>query len=397
MKTNILTTAFALPDPELLARIDALAVTERESTAELVAHLAALELRPSLYAAQGYGSLFAYCTHALRLSEDAACRRIEVARTGRRFPVIFDALASGALSLTYVRMLSPYLTAENHEAVLTRARNCDRRDIERLVAELARRPDIPASVRKLPDRNTTVGRSRPPVAVSVAEPAASAVVSSSAEIAHEAPTGGNAGGEDWRPSAAPPAALTNERRAIVQAWAPRRYRVQFTIGQETHDKLRSIQALLRRRIPTGDPGAIFDLALDALSEKVEKARFGSARRSGPGRQDEAAYETRIRSRADKPSGGSRHIPNAVKRAVWRRDAGQCAFVAPTGQKCVERNFLEFHHIRPYALDGPSTVGNISLRCRRHNAHEAELVFGPRGGSSVGERHASYETRGPALT
>jgi hypothetical protein len=99
MRINILAIALALPDPELLRKIDSLATTERETAAELVAHLAALELRPSLYAAQGYGSLFAYCTQALRLSEDAACTRIDAARACRRFPQILDLLASGWSSL----------------------------------------------------------------------------------------------------------------------------------------------------------------------------------------------------------------------------------------------------------------------------------------------------------
>jgi len=80
----VLATAVALSDGDLLARIDALAGNEREASAELVAHLAALELRPAAYAAQGYGSLFNYCTQALRLSEDAACNRIEAARICRR-------------------------------------------------------------------------------------------------------------------------------------------------------------------------------------------------------------------------------------------------------------------------------------------------------------------------
>ncbi len=48
-----------------------------------------------------------------------------------------------------------------------------------------------------------------------------------------------------------------------------------------------------------------------------------------------------------------------------------------GRRCTERAFLEFHHIRPYALGGPTSAENISLRCRRHNQYEAELVFGPR--------------------
>jgi hypothetical protein len=41
------------------------------------------------------------------------------------------------------------------------------------------------------------------------------------------------------------------------------------------------------------------------------------------------------------------------------------------------SFLELHHIQPHALDGPATVGNIALRCRRHNQYEGEVIFGPR--------------------
>ena len=110
MNTNSLAIAVALSDEELLTRILALAGTEREATSELVAHLAALDSRPAAYAAKGYGSLFAYCIEALRLSEDAACNRIEAARACRRFPVILDLLASGSLTLTSVRLLARHLT-----------------------------------------------------------------------------------------------------------------------------------------------------------------------------------------------------------------------------------------------------------------------------------------------
>lgn len=92
MKTNSLVTASALSDQDLLARLEGLARNEREASAELVAHLAVLDVRPALYAAEGYGSLFSYCTQALRLSEDAACNRIEAARACRRFPLILELL-----------------------------------------------------------------------------------------------------------------------------------------------------------------------------------------------------------------------------------------------------------------------------------------------------------------
>ena len=74
---------------------------------------------------------------------------------------------------------------------------------------------------------------------------------------------------------------------------------------------------------------------------------------------------------------SRDIPNAVQRGAWRRDGGRCAFVSKDGVRCKERAFLEFHHVEAHALGGPATLDNISLRCRRHNQYEAELVFGPR--------------------
>ena len=65
----------------------------------------------------------------------------------------------------------------------------------------------------------------------------------------------------------------------------------------------------------------------------------------------------------------------MKRAVWLRDRGQCAFAARGGRRCGERAFPELHHIQPFAMGGEASVGNISLRCRRHNVYEAELVFG----------------------
>jgi 5-methylcytosine-specific restriction endonuclease McrA len=176
---------------------------------------------------------------------------------------------------------------------------------------------------------------------------------------------------DW-PTAAP---VSGARRPVIKPTSPERYHVQFTVGQETHDRLRRLQDLLRREIPNGDPGAIFDRAVALLLEKVEKQKVGAAARPRstpirPGTDKAAVRET----------SDSRDIPRGVQRGAWRKDGGQCGFVAAHGQRCRERTFLEFHHIVPHALGGPATVENISLRCRRHNQYEAELVFGPRSAS-----------------
>jgi hypothetical protein len=327
MKTDILATAAALSDADLLARLDALAERGRDACVELVGHLAELERRRT-YLAEGWGSLFSYCTGALRLSEHAAYTRIEGAKAARRFPVVLELLAAGSVNLTTVKLLAPYLTAENHAAVLAEAAGKSRRETEAIVARLAPLPDVPAFLRKLPVSPSWAARS-----------AAAAAAPSTPPALHAGSTA----------------------RPVVAPLAPERFRVQFTVGKETHDKLRFAQDMLRREIPDGDPGTIFDRALTLLLEEVARAKMAVTATPQP---DQVA------------SPGSRHIPAAVKRAVWFRDRGQCAFVSRSGRRCKERSFLELHHIQPFALGGEATVGNIALRCRNHNAHEAELVFGP---------------------
>ncbi len=156
--------------------------------------------------------------------------------------------------------------------------------------------------------------------------------------------------------------------------------MQFTACAELHAKLREAQALLRHQIPDGDLEQIFDRALEALLATLRKQKLAATQRPR-GHRSQGPEATSIP--------GSRHIPTAVRRAVWARDGGRCAFVSSNGRRCGEEAFLEFHHILPYAKGGPSTVDNIELRCRAHNGHEAERHFGPSHKDAVREESATY--------
>ena len=280
----MLTLASNLSDQDLLERVVALAIKERETSVELVAHLAALETRPSLYAAEGCGSLFAYCTQVLRLSEDAACNRISAARACRRFPEILDLLISGTMSLTSVRMLFPHLTPENHTAVLARAGGRSRREIEALVAELAPRPDVAASVRKVP----TVAPAAPP---RVPAPMVLTVVDPTPAVPTEL-------AEPARPLSTVP--LLPTPRPIIETTSPDRYRVQFTIGKESHDTLRRLQDLLRREIPNGDSG------------RHRRARSYSASREGREGEDRGRRRDRSALVLSVPERIRRDIPEVTR-------------------------------------------------------------------------------------
>ena len=164
---------------------------------------------------------------------------------------------------------------------------------------------------------------------------------------------------------------------MVAPLTPERYRVQFTVSKETHDKLRRVQDLLCREIPGGDPGAIFDRGLDTILMDVERKKRAATSKPRPPRRTKD---------------GSRYIPAHVERAVWKRDGNRCAFVGRNG-RCHETRYLELHHIQPYGHQGPATIENISVRCRAHNVYESELVFGRFDPSVVRESRENYAVPG----
>ena len=336
MNDDVLSHAQHLSDEDLLTQVRLLAHQEREATAILIAHLAVLDER-RLYLGQGCSSLFTYCTQVLHLSEHAAYGRIEAARAARTFPLILPVLADGSVTLTTVCLLAPHLTLANHRDLLAAARHKSKREVEDLVAPLRPKSSIPSTVRMLPALSAQL----------------------SPATLEESPI----------PETAP-APMPPTRRPGVEPLGSRQYRVQFTASAETCDKLRLAQDLLRHQIPDGDLGEIMDRALTLLVETLATQKFAAARR--PRERPTTPYgDPDVRS-----APGSRHIPAEVKRAVWLRDSGRCAFVAPTGRRCTARGFLEFHHLVPYAAGGEASAGNIQLRCRAHNGYEAMLWFGP---------------------
>ena len=79
----------SLTDEQVLARLSAVLGSGRRALAELIAHLGEVEER-RLHLDAACSSMFDYCVNRLGLSEDEACRRIDVARLARRFPAMFE-------------------------------------------------------------------------------------------------------------------------------------------------------------------------------------------------------------------------------------------------------------------------------------------------------------------
>src|SRR5256714_3140879 len=256
--------------------------------AQLLVYLGEIEER-KVYRDWSFSSMFAFCVCELGFSEDVACNRIAIARAARSMPVILDVLRSGKVHLAGLRLLAPHLTTENQDDVLAEAAGKSKREIEVLVARLAPKPPVPTIVRKLPDRSTSVPESP---TLSFDSTVAAVLPESSAASAFVPPI----------PSEPP----RDQRRARIAPLAEDIFKFQFTASRACHEKFRQAQELLRHRVPNGDVAAIFEKALDLLLEKVKKERFATGRKP---------RQTSIPSANASPS---RHIPDAIKRAVFER-------------------------------------------------------------------------------
>jgi 5-methylcytosine-specific restriction endonuclease McrA len=382
-----------LTDRELLLRLADILRQSRRSEADLVAHVAEVDAR-RLYAREASPSMFAYCTERLHLSEAEAYLRIAAARASREHPVLLAMLADGRLHLSAIAKLAPHLTPDNRDAVLERATHCSKREVEELVAELAPRPDAPAFIRKLPEPGSPPPAARPvrPTAPTTSlRPHADPHVGPSLELRPDAvaPSEPGLGGDEAtssEPELGPDAvdearvALAAAPPASVRPLAPGRYRVQFTASAQLRDKLERLQALLRPSVPGADLAAVIEDAVTEKLERLEARRFGltkAPRKSLP----QAPAQVRRKSLAQAPTKpASRHVPAAVRRAVYERDGGRCRFVDEQGRRCTARHGLEFHHRHPVAMGGDHSPQAMALACKlcraRHNLHYADSRIMP---------------------
>jgi hypothetical protein len=339
----------SLSDPELLANTRALIGRSNQVLAALLAHLGEVEAR-GLHRTRACSSLYAYCIYELRLSEDAAVNRVSAARLARRFPELLDAVAAGELHLTGLLLLGPHLTHENLREVLARAKHRTKKEIAKLVRILDPLPAVPARIEAL-------GPS--PLAVVHSHPTWAEQVASFCPVRELLPGDRPA---DWLEQGK----LSAPERIEAPVGKPLQYKVQFTATEEYVDLMERAAALLSNR---GEDNGIEQIQLRALRllvEGLEKRRFGAPEPSS----------REVKKDPDPAAPRSRHIPARVRRAVFERDGARCAHVDMGGRRCRETHHLELHHLLPFARGGAHTAANLTLRCAAHNAHAAELDFGP---------------------
>ena len=266
--------------------------------------------------------------------------------------MILGMLADGSVHLTAVRRLAPHLTIQNHKEVLDSARGKTKAEVLEIIARLSPRPDVAASVRRLPE---TAGVLTKPVLAEVSDGAPREVAAVCGTVAAAAGPAESCNpapfkAEPHTPGPGQPSRGTGS--PFVEPLSPGRYKLQLTISGETVEKLRLAQDMLGHANPSGDEAEVLDRALTVLLADLAKKKFADAAR--PATAEGRKPDPHARGAMQKAP--SRHVPAVVKRAVWLRDLGRCAFVGAGGQRCSLRpGWRSLRRRDPVTLPGATTI------------------------------------------
>ncbi|BDG02657.1 HNH endonuclease [Anaeromyxobacter oryzae] len=335
------------------ARLSDLLRREHHAMAEFLVALAHFDEK-QVWLELGYPSLFTYLHRELGLSKSAAFYRKTAAELIQRFPEIVGPLEHGRLCLSTVGELAQVLTPENRNEVIPRFFHLSKQEARAVVAELkpVERPpqrEIVTTVRAAAAAATPARAPEPAAALELCALAPACVVApgSPAELLDANVPARNVNAPIFRADQPTFEPLTAELR-----------RMHVTVTKRFEAKVTAAKDALSHTHPGASTEEVLEAALDLLLDRAAK-RKGLVQKP----------------RREKRPSKRDHLPAEVKRAVWVRDGGCCQWALEAGGICGSRHRLQYDHIHPKALGGPSTIENVRLLCGRHNLLSARRIFG----------------------
>jgi hypothetical protein len=327
-------------DEALIRELKFVVERERRNLAAVLVVLGEYGYR-RLYRDEGYYSLFEYCMRVLKYDESSAYRHITAARVVRQYPHALPLVESGELTLTSILILAPVLTTENNAVMFKEARGKSRRELETIVAGKNPLPARMDYVRTLPAPPPAWGPGSSPT------PDGSSIQPSGDVGAIQAP-------RDWQ---------------AVMPLSLERVRIGFDAAVELTKLLDRAKQVLRHKYPEGRIEDVFRDALVFFLDKKDPQRRLTLKPEALVR--DAAEHANPEPRFLRDMKAGRYIPAWVKRAVWDRDGGRCAWRFEDGTLCGSKDWIEYDHVTPFAKGGRSDAPrNVRLLCRLHNEKAA---------------------------
>ncbi|MDP2812589.1 MAG: HNH endonuclease signature motif containing protein [bacterium] len=306
-----------LVDAVLLADTKKLARQEREIMSQVLHYMCEIDRR-KLFADLGFSSMFAYATTELKYSPDQAQRRISACRMLAELPQIEQKLDDGSLNLTVLGMANSFFK-EN---------NCGTEEKQNLLAQIE-------------------GKSKKEVEIILAP-----------EL--------------------PPAPVNG----TTHKYSKTQTKVTLILDDAVVEKLKELQALFSHTKKRNLPELLDFLCTNELAKQTKASATVRTTHTPttqtPATQTPATQTpttqtptTQIPTTQTFAKRASRAIPASIKKEVRTLAKGKCQHPL-----CHSRNFLQIHHIIPYAEGGLHTSENLKLLCQAHHAR-GHLGFVPK--------------------
>lgn len=314
----------------LLSQTKAQAAREREATLDLLHYLREIARR-LLFASLGYPTLFAYVTQELGYDSASAMRRIDAMALLRELPEVEQKIQDGLFSLSSAALAQGFFKKE--QSFSKAAFPVDRK--KQIIAALEGKSTREAE-------KTLLGFSQTP-------------------------------------------ALHFRER--VKPVSPTVSEVRFFADDALLSNLEKLKGLLGHSNPNMSTGELIAylarLALAKLDPAAPRRGEKTAVSSDPGRKPASGsaqpkIETTVSGSAQNETARryGRRPPQALIRAVWRRDGGRCVWREPkTGRVCGSQYRIQIDHRYPWALGGENSLENLQCLCAQHNQLEAAKWFG----------------------
>ncbi|MFO0742908.1 MAG: hypothetical protein U0270_43940 [Labilithrix sp.] len=315
-----------LSNEELLSTLSATWCEEGVLVARTIVMLMEVEDR-RLHLELACSSMFDLCTRRLGMSEGEAFRRITAARLAKRFPPVLDAMRKQYVHRSSLVLLRELFTRENVDELLAAAAGKTKRAVQELVAKLAPRPDVPASIRKLPPARAIPTATTTPTTTPTATttPTTTATTSATTTTTTNATpiTTATATGLPWPlPDALPiaearvvatptstPSAPPRDIAGQLVPLAEARHKVQFTASSTRREKLERAPAARTGppRMQTAGPPSRWQLA--ASPSRVTPPPRDARRRCARSPITEVLQRKRFHRFCTTPRGESGRLPS----------------------------------------------------------------------------------------
>ncbi len=340
-----------MSDAQLIERVEYLVKRERQLVECLIWHLQEIQDR-KLYITLGYTSLFECLVKHFKYSESVAYGRISALKVIKAVPTVGEALNKGELNLTTLTLAQTYfkkmdrksdqpkITADEKFQLIENLKNKSTHEVKQFLAEVSPEMDLP------PDQVKFLNPDLAQLHAIVDKEVLKKIEYLKSLISHI----------NISPSfnellhVALDAAIekTEKKKGLYDK--PKKVSVE-----RKKDELQKASSLMNTPNPP-----VFS------REKMAAHSFHSMAASTNLLNEQELGPTEVSTHSNSV-GNSRYISRGIKKIIFRRSQNCCEFVHANGKKCGSKFQPQFDHIKAFSRGGSSSLDNIQLLCRVHNA------------------------------